>query len=80
MRKPRKRLRTSVFSVSSDGQLKRRRVWKHNSFLGHARMAEANMRAIRASGTASDLAKNIACRIECELELLLDALKTRVER
>lgn len=56
---------------------KRQARWKHNSFLGHARMMQMQCKAILMSATATDEAKAIAVRIEQEAEMLADALRNR---
>lgn len=56
---------------------KRQARWKHNSFLGHARMMQVQCRIILCSTTATDEAKAIAVRIEQDAELLADALQNR---
>jgi hypothetical protein len=58
----------------------RKAVWRHNSFFGHCRMAESNMRAMLQSDTTTPEAKEIANRICCDLTLLRAALKTRIDQ
>ena len=58
---------------------KRQKIWRHNSFLGHCRMAQMNMRTMAEAMTATDEAKKIAMRIYVELEKLSEELKTRKE-
>jgi hypothetical protein len=56
---------------------RRQECWKHNSFLGHARMMQMNCQAILNSKTATEEAKAIAVRIENDAEMLETALKIR---
>jgi hypothetical protein len=58
---------------------KRQKIWRHNSFFGHCRMAQRNMDAIAEAVTTTDKAMKIAMRIYVELEKLSTALKTRKE-
>lgn len=56
---------------------KRQAVWRHNGFLGSAKMMQAQCIAILKSTTATDEAKQIAVRIETDARLLADALRSR---
>lgn len=55
----------------------RQERWRHNSFLGHARMMRMQCIAILSSKTTTDEAKQIAVRIEQDAELLAEALRIR---
>lgn len=54
--------------------------WKHNGFMGSARMMQQQCRAILCSNTTTDEAKAIAVRIEQDAEMLGEALRTRKEQ
>lgn len=54
-------------------------IWKHNSFHGHARMAETNMASIISSHTATSEAKTIAGQILILAKALRKSLIERVE-
>lgn len=57
--------------------LTRQQVWRHNSFLGHARMMEMQCINICSSKTATDEAKKIAAKIGKLATELGEALRTR---
>lgn len=57
----------------------RRRVWTHNSFFGHCKMAEKNMLAMIAATSTTPEAKDQANRIILELQQLHNLLQKRVD-
>ena len=57
----------------------RRRIWRHNSFLGHAKMMEANLRNIAEADSTSSEAKRIARLMLLQVALLAPALKERID-
>lgn len=57
----------------------RDRRWKHNSFFGHVRMAEMNMRSIAISETTTIAAKAKADKIIAELNELRTLLGESID-
>lgn len=55
----------------------RQKIWRHNSFLGHARMMEMNLRNIIDADTTTDQTKFTARKILADVEHLKLSLKTR---
>jgi len=58
---------------------KRQKIWRHNSFLGHAAMMRQNARNIITADTPTDEAKDLAAQIESLAARLSEALKERVD-
>lgn len=58
----------------------KRRIWHHNSFFGHARMAEANMFSIIRADSTTPEAKATAEQIAGLARKLRTQLKTRIDR
>lgn len=56
-----------------------RRIWKHNSFLGHVAMDKQHMQSIGLADSTTHEAKLIALEILTLLDKLAPALKTRVD-
>jgi hypothetical protein len=63
--------------AGSPAWLARQKRWRHNSFFGHIALAQANMRAILASETASARAKRQAESVLYSLNALKIALTER---
>lgn len=63
--------------ISLTTEERKRRVWRHNSYLGNVTMAQANMKAIISSDTTTPAAKLAALRVMERLEELYPLLKTR---
>lgn len=57
----------------------RKRVWRHNSFLGFCALARTNMQTIADSDTATPLAIAKAYAIQEELAILQQLLKERID-
>ena len=57
----------------------RQRRHRHNGYLGHVTMLQANMRAIIASDTTTLSAKTYARQILAQSEYLKSALKERID-
>ena len=55
-----------------------RAVWRHNSFFGHCRMMEAQLKIMIKAETTSIETKSIATDIEQLVRQLSRSLKTRV--
>jgi hypothetical protein len=70
---PRKNKRKSEAAPSPA----RLRVWKHNSFFGHARMMEAQCEGILRAHSVTDETREIAFRILCDAKALTKSLKQR---
>lgn len=56
---------------------RKRRAWRHNSFLGNVTMAKTNMNFIILSDTTTPAAKVAAMKVNEQLDKLLPLLKTR---
>lgn len=61
----------------SPGWHRKQRVWRHNSYMGHATMMLAHTHSIIESDTATADAKNIALQIRALAYQLREALRTR---
>lgn len=59
--------------------LKRQRVHRHNSFVGHARMMQAQCQAIIEATSTTDEAKDDARLIYAHAADLAHALKKRID-
>jgi hypothetical protein len=59
---------------------RRRAIWRHNSFLGHAAMLISNMEKIICSTTATDEAKQLADKIQQDGRKLRRLLATRKDQ
>jgi len=64
----------------TEGEEKRHRVRKHNSFFGHAQMMKSQCEAIIHAPTTSIDTKNTARRIFAEASELIKQLKTRIDK
>lgn len=64
----------------TDLQDKRRKVWKHNSFFGHARMMQTQCETILHSPTVTPETRDCVSRIRNETQLLMKLLKTRIDQ
>ncbi len=64
---------------SPEGRERRLRAFKHNSYVGHARMMQMQANAIAYSSTATKEAKEIAYEIAVLAGKLEQYLKTRVD-
>jgi hypothetical protein len=73
---PRKNNRSPL----DEGEIARRKVWKHNSYFGHARMMQAQCENIIHSPTTTEAAKETARRIQMLTVLLTQNLKERVDK
>ena len=60
-------------------ELKRSKVWYHNSLHGHCAMGVSHMDGIILADTTTGEAKHLAYKIRADLELLRILLKERVE-
>lgn len=60
--------------LGCDEQQRRKRVWRHNSFLGHVAMAKRNMQTLGDAPSVSDKANALASQIW----LLLTELDTEL--
>jgi len=58
----------------------KRRIWRHNSFFGHARMMQAQCEAIIHADSTNVEAKESASRIINETKILTRALKERMDK
>lgn len=58
---------------------KRKRVWRHNGFLGTVSMAQKGMWNIMTSDTATPQAKELANELRNDLLALYELLKERVD-
>lgn len=58
----------------------RKKVWRHNSFFGHARMMLAQCESIIHSPTTSPDTKATAQRISSEVHVLIKNLKVRIDK
>ena len=58
---------------------RREYVWRHNSFLGHAKMMGKNCRVIATSPSTTPEAKGLAHQIEALAQQLSRALAHRVD-
>ena len=64
---------------SPEGRERRLRAFRHNSFVGHARMMQQQANAIACSDTTTEETKKIADQIaELAFDLITE-LKTRVD-
>lgn len=66
--------------MTSEGWNKRQRVWRHNSFMGSARMMMAQCFAIGNSQTATPEAKETAGKISALAAQLAMQLKKRIDQ
>ena len=64
---------------SPEGRERRLRAFRHNSFVGHARMMQQQANAIACSDTTTKEAKEIADQIYELANKLERSLKTRVD-
>ena len=64
---------------AEDGKMKRREIWRHNSYLGHVAMARRNILNLESAPTVTPAAADIAREILPLLDRLSAALKTRKE-
>ena len=64
---------------SPEGRERRLRAFKHNSFVGHARMMQMQAHTITISNTTTKEAKEIAYEIAVLATKLERYLKTRVD-
>ena len=64
---------------SPEGRERRLRAFRHNSFVGHARMMQQQANAIACSDTTTEEAKEIAYQIVILVTKLERCLKTRVD-
>ncbi len=64
---------------SPEGRERRLRAFRHNSFVGHARMMQQQANAIACSDTTTEEAKEIAYEIAVLATKLERYLKTRVD-
>ena len=64
---------------SPEGRERRLRAFKHNSFMGHARMMQTQLLAMCQSDTTTQEAKHLAQEMHAKGYLLLATLKTRVD-
>lgn len=58
---------------------KRKRIWRHNGFLGTVVMAQKGMLAIMEADSTTDNAKGSAARVYNQLTTLAKDLKERVD-
>ena len=58
---------------------KRKRIWRHNSFIGHTCMMRANLNSILASDTTTAETKHIASSMLGLVTKLQNSLATRVD-
>ena len=61
-------------------QDKQMAVWRHNSFLGHARMMQSQAWGIIQSATTTEESKKIAGEIAVKALELAKSLKQRIDR
>jgi hypothetical protein len=59
--------------------LKRQSVWRHNGYIGSARMMEVQCNSIIDASTTTSEAKEIAVRIRADARLLRIALNERID-
>ena len=64
---------------SPEGRERRLRAFKHNSFVGHARMMQMQAQNIATSDTTTEETKQIAYQIAELASKLERSLKTRVD-
>ena len=64
---------------SPEGRERRLRAFRHNSFMGHARMMQMQLLAMCQSGTTTEETKQIAAQIAELASKLEQSLKTRVD-
>ena len=64
-------------SAQLRAQLRKQEVWRHNSFLGHARMMQAQLAAILSAPTATKRAKQCVLRMLRETDKLERYLHAR---
>ncbi len=62
-----------------DAAQRKRRIWQHNSFLGHAKMMQHQCTSIIQSVTATPEAKSIASDIYVRAQALTGALAKRID-
>lgn len=65
-----------TFTVPTEGWLKKQRVWKHNSFRGHASMMHMQLQAILRSDSITLEARGAAE----EMLTLVDSLAFHLEK
>lgn len=74
------RVRLGKTVKDSEEQVERRkRVWRHNSFIGHATMMQRQAQNMLEADSTSYLAKSIARRISELSADLAKELKTRID-
>lgn len=64
----------------TDAEAKRQLVWRHNSYMGHARMIQMQCVAITKSSTATTQTKSLASQIYNLAGDLYDSLQTRKDK
>ena len=64
---------------SPEGRERRLRAFRHNSFMGHARMMQMQLLHMYQSDTTTQEAKHLAQEMYAKCYLLLASLKTRVD-
>lgn len=70
---------TDKLSPGSKGWHKRQRIHRHNSFTGHVKMMQVQLRSIIDADSTSDRAKQVAERMWLLSRALGDAIKERID-
>ena len=68
-----------MVSVSLPAQRRRNRVWRHNSFIGHAVLMRANLNAIISADSTTEHTKHLARTILGLIPALQNSLTERVD-